>query len=87
MGNRPKSRSPYWGPLESKAHLPEIQAIIREAIWRGAIFVVPAPGGGIRIIPADSSAVEETQPSPHEGHEQSQTIRVDRVLRVARTTL
>ena len=48
-----------WVALQAKAHLPETQAIIRREIFRGTIRVVPAPDGGIRIIPmTDGSPIE-----------------------------
>src|SRR5262249_42007549 len=37
--------------LQAEAHDPEVQARIAEAIREGLIRVVPAPGGGIRILP------------------------------------
>ncbi len=40
-----------WRDLESNAHLPGVQELIREEIRRGAIRVRPEPGGGIRIVP------------------------------------
>ena len=47
-----------WTVLQSKAHDPAVQAVIAEAIEDGMIRVVPAPNGGIRIIPLDD--VEES---------------------------
>ena len=49
------ARSP-WEHLRAKAHLPEVQALIRQGITRGEIRVAPAPGGGIRIIPAGGTS-------------------------------
>jgi hypothetical protein len=86
MGNKARSRSPYWGSLEAKAHLPEVQALIRRAIFSGRIRVVPASDGGIRIIPTVGSAVEEPQFAAHEGHEQAQTTRVETLKGVGRVT-
>ena len=40
-----------WSALEANADLVEVQEIIRGEIARGMIRVIPAPGGGIRIIP------------------------------------
>jgi hypothetical protein len=37
--------------LQEKAHLPEVQEIIRAEIFNGTIRVRPAPGGGIIITP------------------------------------
>jgi hypothetical protein len=72
MDVRRKSKAAYWATLQARAHLPEVQAIIRRAIYRGTICVVPAPSSGIRIIPTDGSVVEETRPTPHGGHETAQ---------------
>lgn len=47
---RPESTDSGWETLRAKAHLPEVQVIIRREITRGAIRVVPAQGGGMRII-------------------------------------
>jgi hypothetical protein len=41
----------YWRDLETNAHLPEMQALIRQEIQSGAIRVRPRPGGGILIMP------------------------------------
>jgi hypothetical protein len=58
---RPESETTSWESLEAKAHLPEVQAIIRRGILRGEIRVAPAPGGGIRITPIeDAGSLEET---------------------------
>jgi hypothetical protein len=46
----------YWGDLETNAHLPEVQALIREEIFSGMIRVRPKPGGGILIMPVDMPA-------------------------------
>jgi hypothetical protein len=40
-----------WSKLEADCHLPEAQAQIRDAIFRGIIRVVPAEDGRVRIIP------------------------------------
>jgi hypothetical protein len=40
-----------WPDLESDAHLPEVQKIIREGIRNGSIRVQPKPGGGICVVP------------------------------------
>ena len=59
---RPEPAASRWDNLQLKAHLPEVQAIIRREIARGEIRVMPAPGGGIRIIPEiDSSPVHEPE--------------------------
>jgi hypothetical protein len=41
----------YWRDLESQAHLPEVQEIIRDEIQQGTIRVRPNPDGSIRIVP------------------------------------
>ena len=60
---RPESADSRWDTLQVKAHLPEVQAIIRREIMRGEIRVAPAPGGGIRIIPINGTALAE-EPEP-----------------------
>ena len=51
---------PLWRIWEAGADRPAIQEQIRNEIRKGTIRVVPAPGGGIRIIPiADPSASRE----------------------------
>ena len=60
----PEFTASRWATLQAKAHLPETQAVIRREISRGIIRVVPAPGGGIRIIPTSGiSSVEEPEPT------------------------
>ena len=39
----------YWRDLESNAHLPDVQELIRQKILSGMIRVRPKRGGGIRI--------------------------------------
>jgi transcriptional regulator with XRE-family HTH domain len=75
MAMQPKSADSRWETLRAKAHLPEVQAIIRREISRGAIRVVPAPGDGIRfILIQHGSPLEEFEPStfavtgPEDGH-------------------
>ncbi len=48
-----------WRELESKAHLPEVQELIRQEIQRGTIRVRPKRGGGIRILPVGIPEREE----------------------------
>jgi hypothetical protein len=45
--------------LESKAHLPDVQKLIRQEIQRGTIRVRPKPGGGICIAPVGMSENDE----------------------------
>jgi hypothetical protein len=60
---QPESAASRWESLQLKAHLPEVQAIIRREIIRGEIRVAPAPGGGIRIIPIEAASTVEDQES------------------------
>jgi hypothetical protein len=61
---RPEFTGSRWATLQAEAHLLETQAVIRREISRGIIRVVPAPGGGIRIIPTSGiSSVEEPEPT------------------------
>ena len=48
-----------WRELESNAHLPEVQELIRQEILNGTIRVRPKPGGGIRILPVGIPEREE----------------------------
>ncbi len=48
-----------WRELESKAHLPEVQELIRQEVQRGRIRVRPKPEGGIRISPVNMPGSEE----------------------------
>jgi hypothetical protein len=41
----------YWRDLESNAHRPEVQELIRQEIQSGTIRVRPGREGGIRIVP------------------------------------
>ena len=52
----PHERTAGWDRLEANAHLEEVQEIIRGEIARGMIRVIPAPDGGVRIIPTDGYA-------------------------------
>ncbi len=40
-----------WERVQSQAHRPEIQVLIRRAITAGSIRVLPGPDGSLRIIP------------------------------------
>jgi hypothetical protein len=72
---QPESAGSRWETLQARAHLPEVQAIIRREIARGTIRVVPAAGGGIRIIPTmDGSPIEETGSFPP-------ALRIERIAR------
>jgi hypothetical protein len=58
-----------WRELESKAHLPEVQELIRQEIQSGTIRVRPTPRGGIRIVPVgiperEEPTEEEAPPAP-----------------------
>jgi hypothetical protein len=48
-----------WRELESNAHLPEVQKLIRQEIQSGTIRLRPKPGGGIRIVPVGIPEREE----------------------------
>ncbi len=57
----------YWRDLESRAHLPEVQELIRQEIRNGMIRVRPNPDGSIRIVPAGGTEAQdpiEKNPSP-----------------------
>ena len=56
-----------WRELESKAHLPEVQELIRQEIQDGTIRVRPKLGGGIRILPVgipENKEPIEVEPPP-----------------------
>jgi hypothetical protein len=56
-----------WRELESKAHLPDVQELIRQEVQRGTIRVRPKRDGGIRILPVGIPETEkpvESQPPP-----------------------
>ena len=48
-----------WRELESKAHVPDVQELIRQEILSGTIRVRPKRGGGIRILPVGIPEKEE----------------------------
>jgi hypothetical protein len=84
MAMKPESTRSPWEILAAKAHLPEAQAIIRREISRGEIRVVPAPGGGIRIVPINDFVPVE-QPAPDAIDElELEEVRRAPVLRVKR---
>jgi hypothetical protein len=47
----PQPHGTSWHALEAKADLPEVQAVLCQAIRDGTIRVAPRPDGGIRILP------------------------------------
>jgi hypothetical protein len=49
----------YWRDLESNAHLPDVQELIRQEIQNGTIRVRPRPDGGIRIVPVRPPEAQE----------------------------
>ena len=49
----------YWRDLESNAHLPEVQELIRQEIQSGTIRVCPNGESGIRILPVDIPESEQ----------------------------
>lgn len=84
----PESAGSSWETLQAKAHLPEVQSTIRREISHGTIRVVPAPGGCIRIIPANgTSPVEEPVPAAAVGlrldehHQRVPVLRIERITR------
>ncbi len=63
-----------WRELESKAHLPEVQELMREEILSGTIRVRPKPDGGIRILPVGIPEMEdpiEVEPPPVPAQEET----------------
>ncbi len=77
-----------WRELESKAHLFDVQELIREEILSGTIRVRPKPDGGIRIVPVGFPESEEpielkAPPAPSQ-EETSLSGRVARRGRLAR---
>jgi hypothetical protein len=85
MGIGLESAAHRLGALQAKAHLPEVQAIIRREIACGTIRVAPAPGGGIRIIRTDGGMVEEPEPAARAVQEHGQ-IYSEPAMRIRRTT-
>ncbi len=49
----------FWRDLESHAHLPEVQELIRQEIQKGTIRVRPNPDGSIRIVPVQQPETRE----------------------------
>ena len=52
----------YWRDLESHAHLPEVQELIRQEIQKGTIRVRPNPDGSIRIMPVRQPEIRDPGP-------------------------
>ncbi len=64
----------HWRDLESNAHLPTVQELIREKIQSGTIRVRPKRDGGIRILPVgtpESEAPTEVEPPPASSQEEA----------------
>jgi len=67
-----------WRDLESKAHLPEVQELIRQEVQRGTIRVRPKRDGGIRILPVvvpESEEPIEVEPPPAPSQDQTSPSR------------
>ena len=63
-----------WRELESNAHLPDVQELIRQEIQSGTIRVRPKPGGGIRIVPVglpENQQLEEMESLPVPSQEEA----------------
>ena len=77
-----------WRELESNAHLPEVQELIRQEILNGTIRVRPKRGGGIQIVPVGIPEREEpieVEPPPTPSQDEtSLSGRVARRGRIAR---
>ena len=76
-----RTNEAYFRDLESSAHLPEVQELIREEIQNGAIRVRPKPGGGIQISPVGMPELGESielETPPALSQEESPPIRVAR---------
>jgi len=77
-----------WRELESNAHLPDVQELIRQEIRKGTIRVRPKPGGGIRIVPVGVPEREEpieVEPPPTPSQDETSLPgRVARRGRIAR---
>jgi len=73
-----RSDKACWRDLESDAHLPEFQEIIREEIQNGTIRVRPKPGGGILIVPIgspDNVEVREMEAPPAQSRAETSPLR------------
>src|SRR4051812_36200772 len=49
----------YWRDLESHAHLPEVQELIRQEVQKGTTRVRANPDGSIRIVPVRQPETRE----------------------------
>jgi hypothetical protein len=81
-----RSDESRWRDLESEAHLPEVQEIIREEIQNGTIRVQPKPGGGICIVPTenlDTGEASGMEPPPQPQEETSALKRAIRRRQIA----
>ncbi len=85
----PTTDEARWRELESNAHLPEVQELIREEILNGTIRVRPKPDGGIRILPVGipemAEPIEVESPPASSQEEASPSRRVARRGRLARS--
>jgi hypothetical protein len=64
--------------LQSDAHLPEVQGIIRGDIQNGTIRVRPKPEGGILIVPTgrlDDVEVRAVEASPVQSQTENNPLR------------
>jgi hypothetical protein len=68
----PEGKTAGYAEWEQRAHEPEVQELIRRAIRRGEIRVVPGPGEGIRIFPGD--AVSRIAPGFEDDDESDDTF-------------
>jgi hypothetical protein len=82
---KPDSAANRWEMLQARAHLPKVQEIIRGEIYRGTIRVVPAPGGGIQIMPTNEVSPLEDNETSHNGRLDIEQRMVP-VLRIERRT-
>ncbi len=67
-----------WRELESNAHLPDVQELIRQEILNGTIRVRPKRGGGIQIVPVGITEREEPielEPPPAQSQDETSPSR------------